>query len=87
MSLCISALGADAAASELTELKQDSGKNVSEMNLTLFTITSASAFGLDGLNIGEAVKFTSPKAGWKLRAVDVLGWSGFNNTTQTIPLR
>jgi hypothetical protein len=83
MALCISALGADATASEFTELKQDSGKNVSEMNLSLFTIISA--FGLEGLNIGEAVKFTSPKAGWKLRAVNVLGWSGFNNTTQTFP--
>ena len=50
------------------------------MNLTLFTITNA--FGLDGLSIGEAVKFTAPnKAGWKLRGVQVVGLSGFNNTT------
>jgi hypothetical protein len=54
------------------------------MNLTLFTITST--FGADGLSIGEAVKFTAPpKAGWKLRGVQVLGWSGFNNTTQLFP--
>jgi len=83
MTLCINALGQDSAASEFTALKQDSGKNVSEMNLTLFTVTSA--FGLEGLNVGEAVKFTAPKAGWKLRGVQVLGWSGFNNTTQTFP--
>ncbi len=81
--LCINALGADTAAPKYTALKQDSGKNVSQMNFTLFSITSA--FGLDGLQIGEAVKFTAPKAGWKLRGVQVVGWSGFNNTTQTFP--
>jgi hypothetical protein len=83
LALCINALAADTTATDFTALKQDSGKNISEMNLTLFTITSA--FGLEGLNIGEAVKFTAPKAGWKLRAIKVLGWSGFNNTTQTFP--
>jgi len=81
--LCMNALGADTAAQNYTVLKQDSGKNVSEMNLTLFTITGE--FGLDGLQIGEAVKFTAPKAGWKLRGVQVVGSIGFNDTTQTFP--
>lgn len=81
--LGINALGADTAAPSYTALKQDSGKNVSEMNLTLFTITGV--YGLGGLQIGEAVKFTAPKAGWKLGGVQILGWSGFNNTTQTFP--
>jgi hypothetical protein len=53
------------------------------MNLTLFS--TVSEFGLNGLGVGEAVKFTAPKAGWKLQGVQVLGWSGFNNTTQTLP--
>jgi hypothetical protein len=46
---------------------------------------ATSAFGIDGLGIGEAVKFTTPKSGWKLQAVEILGWSGFNNSTQTFP--
>jgi hypothetical protein len=37
------------------------------------------------LNVGEAVKFTSPKSGWKLQKVRVLGWSGYNQTTQSYP--
>ncbi len=37
------------------------------------------------MNIGEAVKFTAPEAGWKLKKVRVAGWSGYNNTTQTFP--
>lgn len=69
--------------SDLTILKQDSGKNYTEMNISSFTIINE--FGADGLGIGEAVKFKSPKSGWKLYGVQVLGWSGFNNTTQTFP--
>ncbi|MEI8003300.1 MAG: hypothetical protein WCG94_03090 [Methanothrix sp.] len=37
------------------------------------------------MNIGEAVKFTAPNAGWKLQKVRVVGWSGFYNSTQTFP--
>ena len=77
--LCLNAV----AAPEPTVLRQDSGKNFSDMNLTLFS--TVSEFGLNGLGVGEAVKFTAPKAGWKLQGVQVLGWSGFNNTTQTFP--
>jgi hypothetical protein len=83
LTLCISVLGADTTAPKLTILREDSGKNVSLMNLSLFT--TLSEFGLDGLHIGEAVKFTAPKAGWKLRGVQVAGWSGFNNTTKVFP--
>lgn len=53
------------------------------MNLSLFSITDE--FGVSGMNIGEAVKFTAPKAGWKIKGVKVLGWSGFNNTTKMFP--
>jgi hypothetical protein len=78
------ALAADkAATSQLSVLKQDSGKNLSEMNLTLYSVISD--FGANGLGIGESVKFTAPKSGWKLKGVQVLGWSGFNNTTKTFP--
>jgi hypothetical protein len=78
------ALAADkAAANPLTVLKQDSGMNLSEMNLTMYS--AIDDFGISGLGVGEAVKFTAPKSGWKLKGVQILGWSGFNNTTKTFP--
>jgi hypothetical protein len=80
--LCSSAIAADSAAA-LTVLKQDSGINLSEMNLTMYS--AIDDFGINGLSIGEAVKFTAPKSGWKLKGVQVLGWSGFNNSTKTFP--
>jgi hypothetical protein len=79
--LCINAIAAESATSQLTALREDSGKNYSEMNFTLFS--SMAEFG--SLNIGEAVKFTAPSAGWKLQMVRVLAWSGFNNSTQRFP--
>jgi hypothetical protein len=67
----------------LTILKQDSGKNFSEMNLTLFS--AVNEFGMDGLGIGEAVRFEAPRPGWKLKGMQTVGWSGFNNTTKLFP--
>ena len=63
-----------------TVLKQDSGMNFSEMNYTLFS--AINNFGFAGLGIGEMVKFKPPKPGWKLKGVQIVGWSGFNNTTK-----
>ena len=63
-----------------TVLKQDSGMNFSEMNYTLFN--AVNNFGFAGLGIGEVVKFNAPKPGWKLKGVQIVGWSGFNNTTK-----
>ena len=59
----------------LTVLKRDSGMNFSEMNYTLFS--AVNEFGLAGLGIGEVVKFNAPKPGWKLKGVQIVGWSGF----------
>jgi hypothetical protein len=81
--LCINAIAAETAISKLTTLREDSGKNYSEMNFTLFSIIDD--FGLQGLGIGEAVKFTAPKAGWMLQKVRVVGWSGFNESTGKFP--
>jgi hypothetical protein len=72
-----------ASAPKIISLKADSGKNISDMNLTLYSATDT--FGLEGLGIGEAVKLTTPNPNWKLMAIQVLGWSGFNNTTQRFP--
>jgi hypothetical protein len=79
--LCINAIAAQAATPQLTTLRGDSGENYSEMNFTLFS--SLVEFG--SLGVGEAVKFTAPKAGWKLQTVRVLGWSGYNQSTQSYP--
>jgi hypothetical protein len=79
--LCINAIAAETATSKLTTLREDSGKNYSEMNFTLFS--SLAQFG--ALNVGEAVKFTAPKSGWKLQKVQVVGWSGFNQSSQKFP--
>lgn len=67
----------------MTILRADSGKNLSDMNLSLYS--AINDFGISGINVGEAVKFTAPNAGWKLNWIEVMGWSGFNNTTQTFP--
>lgn len=41
-------------------------------------------YDLGVLDAGEAVKFTAPKPGWKLQKVNVVGWSGYNETTETL---
>lgn len=84
MALCFGALAADTSSgSDLAFLKQDSGKNATEMNLSLFSMMDA--FGPYSLDVGEAVKFKAPKPGWRLYGVQVLGWSEFNDTTETLP--
>ncbi len=79
--LCINAIAAETAAPKLTILREDSGKNYSEINFTLFS----SLAEFSSLEVGEAVKFTAPKAGWKLQKVRVLGWSGYNVSSQSFP--
>jgi hypothetical protein len=79
--LCINAIAAETATSKLTTLREDSGKNYSEINFTLFS----SLAEFSSLEVGEAVKFTAPKAGWKLQKVRVLGWSGYNNSSKSFP--
>jgi len=83
--LCSSVLAAEKAnAPKFTLLKADSGKNISQMNFSLYSVTDT--FGQDGIGIGEAAKFTAPGPNWKLMALQFLGWSGFNETTQRLPL-
>jgi len=74
---------AGSAAPNMTVLRQDSGTNLSKMNMTLYSVSTD--WGLDAFGVGEAVKFTAPKPGWKLKQVRIAGWNGFNETTKTIP--
>jgi hypothetical protein len=80
-------MAAEKAVPKITILKADSGKNLSQMlseeNFSLYSATNS--FGQDGMAIGEAVKFTAPNPGWKLMALQFVGWTGFNNTTQRFP--
>jgi hypothetical protein len=88
--LCLAAICCNSSAQQsatepgLTVLAQDSNmENLSDMNLTLYTATED--FNLDGLFIGEAVKFVAPNAGWNLKEIQVLGWNGYNETTGAVP--
>jgi hypothetical protein len=71
------------ASSNMKVLFQDSGTNVSNMNLTLYS--SGQDWGINSFDVGEAVKFTAPKADWKLKQIRVLGWNGYNETSMTVP--
>jgi hypothetical protein len=83
MGIVIAQNNAGSAVPELTVLKQDSGVNLSRMNMTLYS--AATDWGIDAFGVGEAVKFTVPKPGWKLMQVRVAGWNGYNDTTKIIP--
>jgi hypothetical protein len=74
---------AESAGSSMTVLFQDSGTNISSMNLTMYS--SGQDWGINSFDVGEAVKFTAPKAGWKLKQIRVLGWNGYNETSMTVP--
>ena len=60
-------------------LIEDSGTNLSIMNATFY---SPRIFGL-----AQAVKFTPPKAGWKLERVLILGTDGWNSSQKENPVQ
>lgn len=60
-----------------TLLKQDSGTNLSVMNLTFTTSPT--------LGSAQAVKFTAPKAGWKLKLVIAVATDGWNASRNELP--
>jgi hypothetical protein len=62
-----------------TVLAEDSG-NISEM--ILLPYTTFQDFGIDGLFVGEAVKFKAPKPGWKITGIELVGVTTYNNTTK-----
>lgn len=57
--------------------------NLSEKRIV--SIDLLSIMGLPAYFIADAVKFKAPKPNWKLNAVQILGWDGFNGTTESIP--
>jgi hypothetical protein len=64
-------------AGNFTILIQDSGANISAMNLTLApSITYGS---------GQAVKFSAPKPDWKLESVLIMATDGWNSSSEQMP--
>ena len=83
MGMAVAQNGAASANPSMTVLKQDSGTNITNMNMTLYS--AGQDWGINAFRVGEAVKFTAPKPDWKLKQIRVLGWNGFNETTMTVP--
>jgi len=77
------AIAQNSASPSMSVLKQDSGTNITNMSLTLYSV--GQDWGINAFSVGEAVKFTAPKPDWKLKQIRVLGWNGFNETTMAVP--
>jgi hypothetical protein len=65
-------------------LVSDSGTNISIMNRTL---AYPSFFGIASFGIGQTVKFTPPKPGWKLEKVLIYGSDGWNSSQNITPIQ
>jgi hypothetical protein len=61
----------------ITILKQDSGTNISKMNLTF---AASPTYGS-----AQTVKFTAPKSGWKLNAILIIATDGWNTSSKQLP--
>ncbi len=83
MGMALAQSNAAGANPTMNVLMQDSGANITKMNLTLYS--AGQDWGINAFSVGEAVKFTTPNSGWKLLQIRVLGWNGFNETTLAVP--
>jgi hypothetical protein len=86
VALCFSSLAANPPAkttppTELHEniivLKQDSGTDLSEMNIT-FAVSPT-------YGSAQTVKFTAPEQGWKLKSVLIIATDGWNGSSKELP--
>jgi hypothetical protein len=83
MGMAVAQSNATSANQSMTVLKQDSGTNLTKMNLSLYS--AATDFGIDAFGVGEAVKFTAPRPDWNLKQIRIAGWNGFNGTEKKVP--
>jgi len=83
MGMAVAQNGSASTNPTMAVLKQDSGTNISNMSLALYS--AGQDWGINAFSVGEAVKFTAPKPDWKLKQIRVLGWNGFNETTLAVP--
>lgn len=74
---------ADAQSPEKQVLHSYEG-NVTEKDI--IPVDLLSLIGAPAYFFAEAVKFKAPKADWKLNAVQLYGWDGFNGSDQSIPM-
>jgi hypothetical protein len=81
MGLSLAQSNDDRGDQNMTELKQDSTTNTSDIQM----YSAGQDWGIDSFSVGEAVKFTTPKPDWKLKQIWVLGWNGYNKTNLTVP--
>ena len=82
LSLTGVSLAADAQSPENQFINSYEG-NFSEKEVV--PIDLLSIFGKPAFFFAETVKFKAPKSGWKLNAVQLLGWDGYNGTEATVP--
>lgn len=87
--LCLAALSmtgislaAEASDSQYRTIYSFDG-NISEKDLHF--ITNSVPFGRPGMVVAQTAKFIPPKSGWKIKAVDVLAYDGFNGTPISVP--
>jgi hypothetical protein len=83
MGMAVAQSNATSGNQDMTILKQDSGTNLTKMNLSLYS--AATDWGIDAFGVGEAVKFTAPRPDWNLRQIRIAGWNGFNGTEKKVP--
>jgi hypothetical protein len=76
------AMAADLKAPQIQVLSSYEG-NLSEKKINL--VSMPAIFGLLGVDVAETVKFKAPKPGWKVKAINIFAWDGFNGTLQSIP--
>lgn len=68
-----------------TQLIPQSGGGFSILHANMSSIQSLAFFGWNPNNVGAAVKFTSPRAGWSLKKIQVAGWNIFDPKNETHP--
>lgn len=83
MGMAVAQNGSTGANKTMVVLKQDSGTNITNMSMALYS--AGQDWGINAFSVGEAVKFTAPEPDWKLKQIRVLGWNGFNETTMAVP--
>jgi hypothetical protein len=68
---------ASSTATQAQVLKQDSGTNISKMNLT-FAVSPT-------YGSAQTVKFTAPTSGWKLESILIMATDGWNASSKQSP--
>jgi len=52
----------------------------------IFPVDLVSFIGAPAFFFAEAVKFNAPKPNWKINAVQLYAWDGFNGTNESVPM-